>query len=92
MIFVIARFISRFPRLLGAGFGADDWTVGLCVAPMTGMTVVAYYEYYYGSGRDVWTVPVDNLEPFALVSLFRHSIDKHILTMNSGSSLANHYT
>ncbi|PPJ57677.1 hypothetical protein CBER1_00129 [Cercospora berteroae] len=66
MVFVVARFISRFPRLLGAGFGADDWTVGLCVAPMTGMTVAAYYEYHYGSGRDVWTVPVDNLEPFAL--------------------------
>ncbi|USW59043.1 hypothetical protein Slin15195_G123620 [Septoria linicola] len=66
MLFVIARFISRFRRLHGAGFGRDDFTVAFCVAPMAGMTVVAYFEDKYGTGRDVWTVPMSNLEPFAL--------------------------
>ena len=70
MVFVIARFVSRIPRLHGAGLGRDDWIVAFCVPAMAVMTVVAYYENYYGSGRDVWNVPMEDLEPFALVSTF----------------------
>lgn len=69
MVFAITRFISRMPRLHGAGLGWDDYIVAFCVAPMVGMTVVAYFEDQHGAGRDIWNVPMKDLESFALVSL-----------------------
>lgn len=92
MLFVIARFISRFRRLHGAGFGRDDFTVAFCVAPMAGMTVVAYFEDKYGTGRDVWTVPMSNLEPFALVSRSTYHVSDTSNTLNSGSTLDSRST
>lgn len=77
--FVLARFISRIPKLHGAGYWVDDWIVLFTYFPMVGMTIVAYYEHCYGSGRDVWEVPLSYLEPFALVREVC-TTHKHLLT------------
>jgi hypothetical protein len=66
---LFARFLSRWQRLQGAGLSWDDYLIIFCFLPTIGMTVVAYYEAKYGSGKDMWTLTIYDVRNFLLVSL-----------------------
>ncbi|KAM3420464.1 hypothetical protein BST61_g3733 [Cercospora zeina] len=60
-LFLVARFLSRWPRLSGAGLSWDDGIVLACYFPVVGITLVAIRSVQFGSGRDSWTLPVENV-------------------------------
>ncbi|GIZ44065.1 hypothetical protein CKM354_000727400 [Cercospora kikuchii] len=60
-LFLIARFLSRWPRLSGAGLSWDDGIVLACYIPVVGITIVAVRLVDYGSGKDSWMLPVENV-------------------------------
>ncbi|KAM3424662.1 hypothetical protein BST61_g6650 [Cercospora zeina] len=59
--FVIARMLSRYPALSGAGYKADDYVVLLLVIPTIAMFVVSHYTLKHGSGQDVWELSPDTV-------------------------------
>ncbi|KAF2210498.1 hypothetical protein CERZMDRAFT_86211 [Cercospora zeae-maydis SCOH1-5] len=60
-LFLLARFLSRWPRLSGAGLSWDDGIVLACYVPVIGITFVAIRSVEYGSGKDSWMLPVDSV-------------------------------
>lgn len=63
-LFLVVRILSRQRWLKGAGMGWDDWVAIAAYPFVIGMTVVGYYEPMYGSGKDVWRIPIEDLQPF----------------------------
>ncbi|SMQ49276.1 unnamed protein product [Zymoseptoria tritici ST99CH_3D7] len=63
--FTIARFISRWPRLRGAGLSWDDGVVLFCFLPVTGLTIMALTMMHYGVGKDMWTLEIDTILTYA---------------------------
>lgn len=60
-LFLIARFLSRWPRLQGAGLSWDDAVVLACYMPVLGITVVSFTLVHDGAGRDAWVLPTENV-------------------------------
>ena len=47
-VFLVARFVSRWPGVNGAGYGWDDWILLVAYPVAIGMTVTAHYAALYG--------------------------------------------
>ncbi|GIZ48058.1 hypothetical protein CKM354_001113300 [Cercospora kikuchii] len=66
VVFTLARLLSRWPRLQGAGFWWDDFVVFLCLFPVVAFPVDSEMNLYYGLGRDMWFLSAHQLEKFLL--------------------------
>ncbi|KAF2207224.1 hypothetical protein CERZMDRAFT_51674, partial [Cercospora zeae-maydis SCOH1-5] len=66
VIFTLARLLSRWPRLQGAGFWWDDFVVSLCLFPVVVFPVDSEMNLRYGLGRDMWFLTAHHLEKFLL--------------------------
>lgn len=82
-LFLCARFLSRWPRLRGAGLSWDDGeylaskagngtdeitgVVLLCYVPVLGITVTMAYMQNFGAGKDMWTSDIDKVLKYATV-------------------------
>ncbi|CZT25328.1 uncharacterized protein RCC_11056 [Ramularia collo-cygni] len=63
--FLLARFLSRWPYLKGAGLSWDDAIVLVCFIPVVGMTVAVTKEVGYGSGKDTWMLEIEDVVNYA---------------------------
>ncbi|USW58807.1 hypothetical protein Slin15195_G121260 [Septoria linicola] len=64
-LFLIARFLSRWRRLSGAGLSWDDAVVMACYIPVVGITVVACKMVEFGGGQDSWMLPITDIISYA---------------------------
>lgn len=64
---LLARLLSRWQRLRGAGFSYDDYAVILCYIPVLGTTIAAYYEAIYGSSITMWHRSNTEIRTFLMV-------------------------
>ncbi|KAF6809567.1 CFEM domain-containing protein [Colletotrichum sojae] len=63
-----ARFVSKVPALNPAfPFGWDDWTILASLAALIPADVLSQVLVGLGLGRDVWTVPPDNITMILLL-------------------------
>lgn len=65
-VFLVARTLYRWPRLGGAGYGWDDWTLFLCYPLIIAFTVESHFAAVYGSGKDMYYLTAKELKGFAL--------------------------
>lgn len=66
---LLARLLSRWPRLRGAGFSYDDYIMILCYIPVIGTTIAASFESHYASSASVWGWAANDMRSFLRVSL-----------------------
>ncbi|CZT17814.1 uncharacterized protein RCC_03650 [Ramularia collo-cygni] len=64
-LFMIARFLSRWPRLRGAGLSWDDGVVLMCYVPVVGVTVCCAMLQTFGAGKDMWTSDIHSVLHYA---------------------------
>lgn len=59
-LFVAARVVARLPALDGK-FGLDDWFIVAAWVVSLGFTILLNMLSHSGLGRDVWTLPFDDI-------------------------------
>ncbi|KAJ5972410.1 uncharacterized protein N7479_002328 [Penicillium vulpinum] len=60
LIAFILRMVARF-RCCGGVFGADDWTMMLTMAFLVPLSALSVVLANAGLGKDMWTLPFDNI-------------------------------
>jgi hypothetical protein len=67
LIAYILRMCAGLPKG-GRDLGWDDWTITICVALATPPTIFAVLLSKNGLGKDIWTLPLQNIENILFVS------------------------
>ncbi|KKK16523.1 hypothetical protein ARAM_003075 [Aspergillus rambellii] len=65
----LLRVLARLP-CCGGQFGMDDWTMALTMCCMIPLSVLSYPLAKIGLGKDMWTVPFDNITHILYIYFF----------------------
>ncbi|KAL1987280.1 hypothetical protein VTN96DRAFT_4308 [Rasamsonia emersonii] len=82
----ILRMAARLPRF-GGQFGLDDWTMVLVMALVIPLTALSVVLPLHGLGKDIWTVPFDDITYVLYIYFFDESIYLSILPLTKISIL-----
>ncbi|KAF2677933.1 hypothetical protein K458DRAFT_377483 [Lentithecium fluviatile CBS 122367] len=69
---VFLRIIARIP-CCGGTWGWDDWAIVVTMLPVLPLTVLSVPLANYGLGKDIWTVPFNNITAILHIYYFDES-------------------